>query len=215
MNENYDEDLEYQRAAEERRKRRQQRRRHERNMKIAFFAGIAVVILAAAFLIYYFAGNKNGSLFSGLTGNGPSTATSSTGTIQQQTEAPIQVITEAETEAAETPSAAEAMAQTEAQTDEPSEDAGTEVLLEQAKQMAMGYDYDGAIELLKTIPGYEADSAVTAAISDFEKSKEACVPVDVTTVSHIFYHSLVNDPASAFNVAVLGQSSVDDHRRRI
>ena len=54
MNENYDEDLEYQRAAEERRKRRQQRRRHERNMKIAFFAGIAVVILAAAFLIYYF-----------------------------------------------------------------------------------------------------------------------------------------------------------------
>ena len=38
MNENYDEDLEYQRAAEERRKRRQQRRRHERNMKIAFFA---------------------------------------------------------------------------------------------------------------------------------------------------------------------------------
>ena len=52
MNENYDEDLEYQRAAEER--RRQQRRRHERNMKIAFFAGIAVVILAAAFLIYYF-----------------------------------------------------------------------------------------------------------------------------------------------------------------
>ena len=225
MNENYDEDLEYQRAAEERRKRRQQRRRHERNMKIAFFAGIAVVILAAAFLIYYagiavvilaaafliyyFAGNKNGSLFSGLTGNGPSTATSSTGTIQQQTEAPIQVITEAETEAAETPSAAEAMAQTEAQTDEPSEDAGTEVLLEQAKQMAMGYDYDGAIELLKTIPGYEADSAVTAAISDFEKSKEACVPVDVTTVSHIFYHSLVNDPASAFNVAVLGQSAVD------
>ena len=209
MNENYDEDLEYQRAAEERRKRRQQRRRHERNMKIAFFAGIAVVILAAAFLIYYFAGKKNGSLFSGLTGNGPSTATSSTGTIQQQTEAPIQVITEAETEAAETPSAAEAMAQTEAQTDEPSEDAGTEVLLEQAKQMAMGYDYDGAIELLKTIPGYEADSAVTAAVSDFEKSKEACVPVDVTTVSHIFYHSLVNDPGSAFNAAVLGQSAVD------
>ena len=34
-------------------------------------------------------------------------------------------------------------------------------LMEEADLMAAGYDYDGAIELLKTIPGYESDAQVT------------------------------------------------------
>ena len=105
----------------------------------------------------------------------------------------------------ETTSKPQDSAQTEAT--EPQKDA--DALLEQAELMAAGYDYDGAIELLKTVPGYEDNTAVAAAITDFEAQKASCVAVDVTTVPHIFYHSLINNTDAAFNVSVLGQSQVD------
>lgn len=105
----------------------------------------------------------------------------------------------------ETTSKPQDPAQTEAT--EPQKDA--DALLEQAELMAAGYDYDGAIELLKTVPGYEDNTAVAAAITDFEAQKASCVAVDVTTVPHIFYHSLINNTDAAFNVSVLGQSQVD------
>lgn len=105
----------------------------------------------------------------------------------------------------ETTSKPQDSAQTEAA--EPQKDA--DALLEQAELMAAGYDYDGAIELLKTVPGYEDNTAVAAAITDFEAQKASCVAVDVTTVPHIFYHSLINNTDAAFNVSVLGQSQVD------
>lgn len=82
-------------------------------------------------------------------------------------------------------------------------------VLDQARAMAAGYDYDGAIELLKAVPGYESDTEITQAVSEFEAAKAACVPVDVDTVPHIFYHSLINDTDRAFNVSVLGQGQVD------
>ncbi len=105
----------------------------------------------------------------------------------------------------ETTSKPQDSAQTEAT--EPQKDA--DALLEQAELMAAGYDYDGAIELLKTVPGYEDNTAVAAAITDFEAQKASCVAVDVTTVPHIFYHSLINNTDAAFNVSLLGQSQVD------
>lgn len=79
----------------------------------------------------------------------------------------------------------------------------------QAENLAAGYDYDGAIALLKTLPDYDSNSALQSAVARYESDKAACVPVDVTQVSHIFYHSLINDPSRAFNVEVLGQSAVD------
>lgn len=82
-------------------------------------------------------------------------------------------------------------------------------LMEEADLMAAGYDYDGAIDLLKTIPGYESDPEITEAISGYESTKASCVPVNVDQVPHIFYHSLINDTDRAFNVATLGQAQVD------
>lgn len=79
----------------------------------------------------------------------------------------------------------------------------------QADALAAGYDYDGAIALLKALPDYDSNSALQSAVARYESDKAACVPVDVTQVSHIFYHSLINDPSRAFNVEVLGQSAVD------
>ncbi|MEE1197144.1 MAG: polysaccharide deacetylase [Lachnospiraceae bacterium] len=81
--------------------------------------------------------------------------------------------------------------------------------LEEAERMAMGYDYDGAIELLQSVEGYEEDADIIAAIASYTATKSTLVSVDVTTVPHIFYHSLINDTDRAFNVEVLGESTVN------
>lgn len=71
--------------------------------------------------------------------------------------------------------------------------------IEQARILAAGYDYDKAIELLKTIDGYEKDSTVTEAISKYEAERDACVAVDVATVPHVFFHTLIYDFDRCFN----------------
>lgn len=82
-------------------------------------------------------------------------------------------------------------------------------VLAKAEELAMGYDYDGAIELLKSVEGYDQDADLIAAVANYTAIKSTLVTVDVTNVPHIFYHSLINDTSRAFNVSVLGQSSVD------
>ena len=62
-----------------------------------------------------------------------------------------------------------------------------------ANRMAAQYDYDRAIETIKMISGYESNSALTDAIARYTAEKDSCVPVDVTTIPHVFFHSLLND----------------------
>ncbi|MDO4445552.1 MAG: polysaccharide deacetylase [Bacillota bacterium] len=68
----------------------------------------------------------------------------------------------------------------------------------QAEEIAMGYDYDGAIELLKSLENYDKDADIIARIAKLEAEKSTMVPVDMTQVTHIFYHSLVVDPERGF-----------------
>ena len=56
--------------------------------------------------------------------------------------------------------------------------------------MALGYDYDGAIELLKSLENYDKDAEIIAKIADLEAQKSTLVPVNMDEVTHIFYHSL-------------------------
>lgn len=81
--------------------------------------------------------------------------------------------------------------------------------LAEAERLAMGYDYDGAIELLRSVEGYEEDADMIAAIAGYTATKSTLVSVDVTTVPHIFYHSLMNDTNRAFDVNTLGQDTVN------
>lgn len=202
MNEQYDDDMDYQRQAQERRLRRQKRRRRERNMRIAVFAGLLVLILAVTALIFTFVSrkdNRSGSGNSGISGQ-----TDGSGQIPQQPQ------TEAPSEAPAAPASetdAEPATEAPAQTENSQEDAD---ILSQARLLEAGYDYDGAIELLKSVPGYESKADITAAISDIEAAKNACVAVDVNTVPHIFYHSLVNDPSRAFNAEYVGSQFAAD-----
>lgn len=70
--------------------------------------------------------------------------------------------------------------------------------MDEAKFLAASYDYDAAVELLKTVEGYEENEEVTTLIQEIEAEKASCVPVKMEEVTHIFYHSLVVDPVRAF-----------------
>lgn len=73
-----------------------------------------------------------------------------------------------------------------------------ESLLEQASALATGYDYDGAIALLSD-SAYAGEPAVQEAIAGYENTKSTLVQVDVNTVTHVFFHTLVWDTAKAFD----------------
>jgi hypothetical protein len=68
-----------------------------------------------------------------------------------------------------------------------------EEALTQAEALAATYDYDGAIAKLQSFAGYETDADIQSAISTYTGQKNACTPVDLTDVQHIFFHSLMND----------------------
>lgn len=89
--------------------------------------------------------------------------------------------------------------QKEDETQDASDDTPTkEELIAQADALAMTYDYDGAISLLQNTEGAATDPDMIAKISEYTEAKNACVKVDITQVTHVFYHSLVVDPQKAF-----------------
>lgn len=82
-------------------------------------------------------------------------------------------------------------------------------LLAEAKTLAAGYDYEGALELIKSIDGYEQDADLVAAAAEYAAAKSTLVTVDAGTVQHLFFRPLIYDYDRAFNVALQGQSTVD------
>ena len=70
--------------------------------------------------------------------------------------------------------------------------------MEEAAYLAATYDYDGAIEKLNSVEGAAEDSEIAAKIAEYQSIKDSCVPVNMSEVTHIFYHSLVVDPERGF-----------------
>ena len=73
-------------------------------------------------------------------------------------------------------------------------------VLTRASFMASQYDYDGAIELLQSVEDYDSDAEIISLMADFETQKSNLVPVSAYDVTHIFFHSLVVDPARGFSM---------------
>ena len=117
------------------------------------------------------------------------------------------------TEAAPAPVIPETEIQTEIETEAPagSQDPGAQQLISEAQLLAAGYDYDGAIAKLMSISGYDTDTSIQQMITDYTSQRDTCVPVEPTTVPHIFYHSLLNSTSRAFDVERLGQGAVDGY----
>lgn len=82
-------------------------------------------------------------------------------------------------------------------------------ILEEADRLAAGYDYDAAVAKIKSVNGYEQKTELTQAIIRYTEAQKKCVPVDVDTVPHIFYHSLMNEPTIALDASIVGQGAAD------
>jgi hypothetical protein len=219
---NFNNDYEYDQQDEKRRKRRHMKRRRVIFERAFFFLILILILLVAAFLAFLLTdGFGTGATLRSL----PflSSGQNQTVTVQSETSA-AQTDADAAATAPASDTSDDAIApdttddlssddsdlrETLASEPEAATVSVDSSVLEQAELLAMGYDYDAAIELLQSIPSYENSTEITSAISRYEEAKASCVAVDVTTVPHIFYHSLINDTDRAFNVEVLGQSGVD------
>lgn len=70
--------------------------------------------------------------------------------------------------------------------------------MEEAERLALSYDYDGAMETLRSLEGSDTDTQIQAKITEYQAAKDSCVSVNMNEVTHIFYHSLVVDPDRGF-----------------
>ena len=74
-----------------------------------------------------------------------------------------------------------------------------ESLESQANRLALQYDYDGAISLLRSQPGYDRNDRFKNLVSTYEATKAGCSPYPIDQVTHVFFHTLVWDDAKAFD----------------
>ena len=73
-------------------------------------------------------------------------------------------------------------------------------LINQASALAVQYDLDGAISLLTSIEGYEEDAEIITLLADYETQRSNLVATSPYEVTHVFFHSLIVDPARAFSI---------------
>ena len=73
--------------------------------------------------------------------------------------------------------------------------------IEQADFLAAGYDYQGAIELLRADPYYEnAADELEAKIASYQYADAQLVSYDkMSQITHVFFHTLVVDENRAFD----------------
>lgn len=95
----------------------------------------------------------------------------------------------AETTAAETLTAPETKAVSELSAAE---------LTERASGLAQQYDYEGALALLAEREDLQSEPAVSELKSRLETEKSQLQAYDITKVTHIFFHILVEDPSRTF-----------------
>ena len=75
-----------------------------------------------------------------------------------------------------------------------------EVSLEsQANRLALQYDYDGAIALLRDQPGYDRNERFKNLVSSYETAKAGCSAYPIDQITHVFFHTLIWDDAKAFD----------------
>lgn len=74
-------------------------------------------------------------------------------------------------------------------------------LIYQADRLAYGYDYDAAIELIKSYgEDYESKTELVEAIGRYEATKATMVRhADVYDIPHVFFHTLIVDTSKSFD----------------
>ncbi len=79
------------------------------------------------------------------------------------------------------------------------EDDYTELLFEEADNLAEMYDYDGAIACLQESGYYDSDQEMQQAVASYQAEKDACVAWTPDQVTQINFQPLIVDPSRAFD----------------
>lgn len=78
-------------------------------------------------------------------------------------------------------------------------DSGLADLLAKARHLADGYDYDGAIALLSSDSQYSSAQEASDEIARYTDEKGKLVRINPAKVTHVFFHSLIDDTSKAFD----------------
>lgn len=73
------------------------------------------------------------------------------------------------------------------------------ILVAKADKLALGYDYDKAIELINSSGMDLKETRLQDALSRYNQEKDALVPADMNKITHVFFHSLIMDTSKAFD----------------
>lgn len=168
-------------------RRRQSRRRRQKLARMSRHLPTFIVLLAITVLI----GGGVFALFRFVLNKQPGNwvqAIAATGQGQPSDDGPSGSETTKEP-SGETPS--------EPSTEAPQDDISR--LITQADRLAMGYDYDKAMELLTSSGLDLEDVRMKETLARYESEKGALVPADMNEVTHVFFHSLIIDTAKAFD----------------
>ena len=80
-------------------------------------------------------------------------------------------------------------------------------IVSEAALRAEQYDYDAAIELLQSMPGYDSDEEAMAMVKEYEDTKDTLVEQDIYKITHVFFHILCVDPENAFDKSKWGKQA--------
>ena len=179
----YDDNDAYEARRAARLERRNKARRRRKRMRIA--GGVAVVAAAAIGIGVGFYGEELQTFFS-----------------EQQMKITQMVKSAGEKKAEDVTSAAAEAENTstpEPETEKEKLSKEDKALYAQAKHYAQQYDYDKAIELLKSSSTYETSTRFKKAVKSYQKKKDSCVSWPLDQVTHVFYHTLIKDTSKAFD----------------
>lgn len=77
---------------------------------------------------------------------------------------------------------------------------GTEAeLIAYADRMAAQYNYNGAIEFLKSSVYYTGSQSMQNAVAGYEATKSTCTAYPLEEVTHVFFHTMIWDTSKAFD----------------
>ena len=207
-------DAAYQRRREERMKKLKKRKRDVLMMRLAVLAVSIIIIAAAGFIIHAAISGKGPhpeKLLQHFTKNDKSSGedTATPGADNAEADKSGQDASSADQAQQSQPEVKETAAAQEENASSDASSGSMEDVIAKAQLLADGYDYDAAIEAVTSLPDYESSEQAAQAVASWQQQKASCVAVDVYSVPHIFYHSLLNDTDRAFNTSVLGQFAVD------
>ena len=72
-------------------------------------------------------------------------------------------------------------------------------LMDEAARLAVQYNYQEAIDLLKSSPKFNISTEMQNAAASYQAQKDACRAYPLDEVTHIFFHTLIKDNDKAFD----------------